>query len=104
MDGFIPYSSNAASYSCWPVFLFPYNLPPNLVMKEESMFLTLVIPGPKHSDQDIGIVLQLLADELKILWSIGKETYDVSRKQNFTLYAMLFWAVSDFLAYEMLCG
>jgi hypothetical protein len=29
-DGFTPYNSSAASYSCWPVFTIPYNLPPAL--------------------------------------------------------------------------
>ena len=31
--GFTPFSENAASYSCWPVFAIPYNLPPALCMK-----------------------------------------------------------------------
>mgnify|MGYP003702865735 CR=1 FL=1 len=26
-DGFTPFSFSAASYSCWPVILVPYNLP-----------------------------------------------------------------------------
>ncbi|XP_060210859.1 uncharacterized protein LOC132637848 [Lycium barbarum] len=29
-DGFTPHSVSAAPYSCWPVFLTPYNLPPEL--------------------------------------------------------------------------
>ena len=27
-DGFNPYGMMAASYSCWPVFVIPLNLPP----------------------------------------------------------------------------
>jgi hypothetical protein len=46
MDGFTPFNSSASPYSCWPVFIVPYNLPPELVNKEEFMFLALVIPGP----------------------------------------------------------
>jgi hypothetical protein len=37
-DGFTPYSNNSTSYSCWPVLLIPYNLPPNKCMREEVMF------------------------------------------------------------------
>jgi hypothetical protein len=28
-DGFQPYSFNSTMYSCWPVFMMSYNLPPN---------------------------------------------------------------------------
>ena len=27
-DGFNPYGMSAATYSCWPVFVIPQNLPP----------------------------------------------------------------------------
>jgi hypothetical protein len=33
MDGFQPHSTNSGPYSCWPVFLMPYNLPSNICMK-----------------------------------------------------------------------
>jgi hypothetical protein len=26
-DGFTPFGQMASSYSCWPVFVIPYNLP-----------------------------------------------------------------------------
>jgi hypothetical protein len=48
MDGFQPYSSNSTAYSCWPVFVMPYNLPSNKCMKEGFIFLVVVIPGPKE--------------------------------------------------------
>jgi hypothetical protein len=42
-DGFTPFNTNAKSYSCWPVFVTPYNLPPHLCMKYDYMFLSLII-------------------------------------------------------------
>jgi hypothetical protein len=33
MDGFQPYSSDSTTYSCWPVFMMPYNLRPNKYLK-----------------------------------------------------------------------
>jgi hypothetical protein len=33
MDGFSSYNMSAVSYSCWPIFAIPYNLPPSLCMK-----------------------------------------------------------------------
>jgi hypothetical protein len=34
MDSFQPYSSDGTAYSCWPVFVMSYNLPPNKCLKE----------------------------------------------------------------------
>jgi hypothetical protein len=55
-DGFTPYSTSSTSYSCWPVFMMPYNLPPTKCMKEGFMFLALIIPGPKHPGTKINVV------------------------------------------------
>jgi hypothetical protein len=46
-DGFDPCSTNSASYSCLPIFVVSYNLPPSLYMKFEFMFLYLIILGPE---------------------------------------------------------
>jgi hypothetical protein len=32
-DGFHPHSDASSPYSCWPVFVMPYNLPPNKCLK-----------------------------------------------------------------------
>jgi hypothetical protein len=48
MNGFHPYSSNSTTYSCWLVFVMPYNLHPNKYLKEWFKFLALVILGPKE--------------------------------------------------------
>ncbi|KAI5327463.1 hypothetical protein L3X38_026859 [Prunus dulcis] len=47
-DGFNPCSSLSSRYSCWPVILVTYNLPPWLCMKRKFMMLTLLISGPKQ--------------------------------------------------------
>jgi hypothetical protein len=44
-DGFNPFGSFSAPYSCWPVILMVYNLPPGMCMRPEFMFLSMVIPG-----------------------------------------------------------
>jgi hypothetical protein len=67
MDGFQPYSSDSTVYSCWPVFMMPYNLPPNKCLKEEFIFLALVILGPKESKKQMNIFLRSLMEELKEL-------------------------------------
>eukprot|EP00268_Persea_americana_P034903 TRINITY_DN34509_c0_g3_i2.p1 TRINITY_DN34509_c0_g3~~TRINITY_DN34509_c0_g3_i2.p1 ORF type:complete len:119 (+),score=11.80 TRINITY_DN34509_c0_g3_i2:365-721(+) len=67
-DGFNPFGNKNNSYSCWPVMVVPYNLPPSLCMRKEFTMLTLLIPrqyGPGH---DIDVYLQPLVDELNDLW------------------------------------
>jgi Transposase family tnp2/Domain of unknown function (DUF4218) len=103
-DGFAPYGQFGKSYSCWPVILTPYNLPPWLCMKKQFMFLSLIIPGPKNPKANMDVYLQPLIEELKELWETGVETYDVSTRTNFTLKAALLWTINDFPAYGMLSG
>ncbi|XP_058759557.1 uncharacterized protein LOC131632856 [Vicia villosa] len=79
-DGFMPFNHTASPYSCWPVIVTPYNLPPKLCMTTPYMFLTLIILGPHNPKNKIDVYLQPLIDELKLLWNEGVLTYDISRK------------------------
>jgi len=103
-DGFDPFGSFGRKYSCWPVMVTPYNLPPWLCMKRQFIFLSLIVPGPKSPKRNLDVYLQPLVEELKQLWEVGVETYDVSKKQNFQLKASLLWTINDFPAYGMLSG
>ena len=103
-DGFQPFRQFGSQYSSWPVILTPYNLPPKMCMKEQYMFLTVIVPGPRNSKDKLDVYLQPLISELQALWEIGVETYDISRKQNFMLRAALLWTIRDFPAYSMLFG
>jgi hypothetical protein len=67
-DGFLLYNTSASSYSCWPVFTIPYNLPPALYMKYEYMFLCLIIPSPDYPGSRINVMSKPLIKELKQLW------------------------------------
>ncbi|WVZ20245.1 hypothetical protein V8G54_007567 [Vigna mungo] len=103
-DGFNPYvQASNIPYSCWPVIVTPYNLPPEICMSEPYMFLTCLIPGPFNPKVAIDVYLEPLIDELKKLWT-GVITYDISRRQNFMMRAMLMWTINDFPAYGMLSG
>jgi len=103
-DGFNPFGSFAALYSCWPIILMVYNLPPRMCMRLEFMFLSTVIPGPSSPGRNIDVYLRPLIDELAQLWSSGALTYDISRKHNFLMRAALMWIINDFPAYGMLSG
>jgi len=103
-DGFNPFGSFVAPYSCWPVILTVYNLPPGMCMRLEFIFLSMVIPGPSSPRRNIHVCLRPLIDELTQLWSSGALTYDISRKQNFVVRAALMWTINDFPAYGMVSG
>ncbi|XP_019266150.1 PREDICTED: uncharacterized protein LOC109243644 [Nicotiana attenuata] len=103
-DGFNPFGQSGQQYSSWPVIVTPYNLPPWMFMKDEYMFLSVIIPGPKNLKQKTDVFLQPLIEELKNLWEEGAQTYDISSKNNFKMEVALMWTISDFPAYSMLSG
>jgi len=76
-DGFNPYTLSSRSYSIQRVVIIPYNIPPEMCMTTPFMFLTCVIPDPKNPKNKIDVYLQPFVDELKELWEVGVETYDI---------------------------
>jgi hypothetical protein len=102
-DGFSLYNMSVASYSCWPIFVIPYNLPPSLCMKYEYMFLCLIIPGPDYPGTRINVMLKPLIEELKQLCE-GVEAYDYDQKQKFNLQVAYLWSIHDFRAYNIFLG
>jgi hypothetical protein len=75
MDGFQPHSEASSPYSYWPVFVMPYNLLPNKYLKQDFVFLALVIPGPKEPKNQMNTFLRPLMEEMKELWQ-GVDAYD----------------------------
>ncbi|XP_058731844.1 uncharacterized protein LOC131603526 isoform X1 [Vicia villosa] len=104
-DGFTPYiQASSTPYSCWPVIVTPYNLPPEMCMTKPYLFLTCLVPGPYNPKAKIDVYLQPLIDDLQRLWRDGILTYDISMQQNFVMRAHLMWTINDFPAYGMLSG
>jgi hypothetical protein len=85
-DCFTPLGQMTSSYSCWPVFVIPYNLSPSLCMKYEFIFLCLIILGLDHPGKKLNVMLKPLIEELKEHWK-EVEAYDVfkNRYTNFGL-------------------
>jgi hypothetical protein len=103
-DGFNPFGNMSTSHSTWPVILVPYNLPPWMCMKRSSLMLSLLIPGPKSPSFKIDVYLEPLILELKELWDLGLDTYDIASKDMFKMRAALMWTINDFPAYGDLSG
>ena len=103
-DGINPHSSMSSRHSCWPIIMVIYNLPPWLCMKRKFMMLSLLISGPRQPGNDIDVYLAPLLDDLKMLWDVGVECYDVHQQEVFTLRVVLLWTINDFPAYGNLSG
>ncbi|KAK9212492.1 hypothetical protein WN943_001874 [Citrus x changshan-huyou] len=103
-DGINPHSSLSSTYSCWPILLVTYNLPPWLCMKRKFMMLSLLISGPQQPGNDIDVYLAPLIEDLQTLWDVGVEAYDAYKKEFFNLRAVLLWTINDFPAYGNLAG
>jgi len=92
-DGFNPFGMSK-NHSLWPVILTPYNLPTDMYMNSEYLFLTILNSGPNHPRASLDVFLQPLIEELKDLWMNGVKAYDVSLDQNFNLKVVLMWTYS----------
>ena len=46
-DGFNPFGMLNVNYTCWPVILIPYNLPPWLCLKQPYWMMLMLIPRPR---------------------------------------------------------
>ena len=46
-------------------------------MKQPYFMLSLIIPGPSSPGQNIDTYLEPLVSELKELWDVGVQTFDV---------------------------
>jgi hypothetical protein len=101
--GFQPHNTDSSPYFCRPVFVMPYNLPPNICLKQGFIFLALIIPGPKERKKQMNVFMQPLFKELKKLWP-GVDAYDSHLKCRFNLRAAYLWSIHDYLAYDKFAG
>ncbi|KAK1646363.1 hypothetical protein QYE76_064168 [Lolium multiflorum] len=75
-DGFNPYGNMSNSYSMWPVFVVPYNLPPWACMDQSNFMLALLIPGPSSPGKDFDVFMEPLMEELQELWK-GVKSFEL---------------------------
>nr|ABF99295.1 transposon protein, putative, CACTA, En/Spm sub-class [Oryza sativa Japonica Group] len=75
-DGMNPFGDMSSTHSTWPVLIANYNLPLWLCFKRKYIMLCLLIQGPRQPGNDIDVFLELVIDDLEILWKEGVETWD----------------------------
>ncbi|XP_004296227.1 PREDICTED: uncharacterized protein LOC101306419 [Fragaria vesca subsp. vesca] len=94
-DGFNPTGDMNNSYSIWPVIAFPLNLPPNMCMRTEYNFLTVLVPGKYSPGKCLDMYMRPLIDELLQLYENGIHTFDSARYVNdqnpLTLEEFKYW-------------
>jgi hypothetical protein len=88
--GLNPFGNQSSTHSSWHVFVWMYNLPPWLCMKRKYIHMSMLIEGPKQLGNDIQLYLQLLKEELDMLWdAAGVNTWDAYADEYFPMKAAL---------------
>jgi hypothetical protein len=59
----------------------------------------MIISRPKQLGNDIDVFLEPLMEDMKILWVDGVKMMDASLKKEFTLKAIIFVTITDYLAF-----
>jgi hypothetical protein len=104
-DGLNPFGNQSSTHSTWPVFVWMYNLLPWLCMKQKYIHMVMLIQGPVQPGNDINTYLELLKEELEILWKPeGVKTWDASTGNYFHMRAALLTTVHDYLGYGYISG
>ncbi|GKE41023.1 retrovirus-related pol polyprotein from transposon TNT 1-94 [Tanacetum coccineum] len=73
-----------------------------MVVNEKKVYLAFGINI--YSRNDIVVFLEPLVDNLHTLFETGVDTYDVSKKYNFNLRAVVLLTINDYPALGTLCG
>ena len=64
----------------------------------------MVIYGPRQPGNDIDVFLELLLENMKILWEKGVEMMDACLRKKFTLKAIIFVTIIDYPGLFSLSG
>jgi hypothetical protein len=102
-DGFNPFCNMNNSYSMWPVFVVPYNMPPWACMEESNFMMALLIPGSSSPSKDFDIFMEPLVEVLKQLWN-SVWAIDVVDRKRFKLYVVVPLCIHDYPALSTLSG
>ena len=103
-DGFNPFKCMNLRYSIWPVLLIPYNVPPWMCLQQSNIILSVIVPGRKAPGKEMDIYVQLVIDELQVLWVHGILVHDAYFGKKFRVYAALLWTISDWQGRQVLSG
>jgi hypothetical protein len=55
LDGFNSFGNMSNTHSTWPIMLVPYNLRHWMIIRQSSIMLSVIIPGPSSTERKIDI-------------------------------------------------
>lgn len=93
-DGLCPFAHEKNTYTMWPIFLIPLNLPHRLRSNSGSMMLTGIVPGPKEPE-DLDPYLDLIVDDIHHLNKL--KMHDGLNDEEFELQANILLHVFDYV-------
>jgi len=103
-DGMNPFGKQNTNHSTWPVFVWMYNIPPWKCMKTKYIHMSILIQGPKQPGNNINLYLELLKEELEMLWKSPFKTWDAFEKEYFYMKGAVLTTVHDYLGYGYVSG
>nr|CAD37092.3 OSJNBa0042N22.16 [Oryza sativa Japonica Group]CAE76043.1 B1248C03.2 [Oryza sativa Japonica Group] len=103
-DGVNPFGDMSSSHSTWPVLLTMYNLPTWLCQKRKYVLLCILIQGPRQPGIDIDVFLEPLLEDMADLWKEGLKVWDEYLREYFTVKAIIFVTINDYLAMFSVSG
>ena len=74
-------------------------------MKQKYIHMVMLVQGPIQLGNDINTYLQLLKEELEILWKVeGVRTWDANKGDYFNMRATVITMEQDYLGYGYISG
>jgi hypothetical protein len=95
-NGFNPYGMMATPIHLLARVCYPPQSPPDVVFQRQDIFLSFIIP--EHPENNMGVFMEPVIDELVRVWEEGVWTYDRATKRNFKMHVWYHYSLHDFLA------
>lgn len=96
-DGFAPF--RWCKKTCWPMFIFNYNLPPELRCLLKYILCIGIFLGPKKPKDWDSFAWPLVQELVEL--ALGVKTFDISSQEFFMLCAYLLLVFGDIPAMSM---
>src|SRR4051812_35141237 len=68
------------------------------VMKTKYIHMSILIQGPKQPGNNINLYLELLKEDLEMLWNSPVKTWDAFEKEYFYMKVAVLTTVHDYLS------
>src|SRR4051812_45522184 len=81
--GMNPFGNQNTNHNTWPMFVGIYKIHRWKSMKTRYIHMSILIQGPKQPGNNINLYLEILKEELEMLWKTPVKTWDAFVKEYF---------------------